>query len=256
MSNNENNPFANQSGNFGLPGDYFQKSARSIFNKIEWEDEHKAYPGLLSLRGKHGFLVPVHYFEHGEEKLEFLNYPTLASVSKQNSFSVPEGYFEGAEMKEFLNVMTDQSDELAGLAVLSAIEKKNSFVVSDDYFAVNEKLLTTYLQSNKSARLFDLFFSRASYVAAALFVMSLGLWLYSMYVRPVNQMQDCGTMACVDKADLVKARNLENLDSDELYELVNPGDLEKTLDNKTNKPTKHVDSSQNVPLTDELIDDI
>jgi hypothetical protein len=61
FENNENNGGPN---NFGLPEDYFKKSAGSIMNKIEWLEEHKAYPNLTGLKKESGFVVPALYFEN------------------------------------------------------------------------------------------------------------------------------------------------------------------------------------------------
>jgi hypothetical protein len=259
MSTEENNQFNLGSENFGLPGDYFERSAASIVNKIEWTEEHKAYPHLLALRNKKVFALPSGYFAGSASRLELLDFPVLLALPKQQTFKTPSNYFDTAEVSVLSKAMREETDELAAFSRLHSIRKQNPFSVDETYFTVNEKLLTTLLEpDHKPARIIDLFFSRTSYVAAALLMIGLGLWLYSIYVRPVQQQQDCGTMACVDKTDLLKARNLEGLDNDELYELVNPKELEKKLETGSQGPvnSRQTDSSARDGAMDELIEEI
>ena len=77
--NNENNSFNSEPNNFGLPQGYFQNSANSIINKIEWVDEHKEFPFLAKLKKESGFVVPQKYFSDNETKLELLEFPKLFS---------------------------------------------------------------------------------------------------------------------------------------------------------------------------------
>ena len=112
---NEHIPFNNEPGNFGLPGGYFQKSATSIFNKIEWQEEHKDFPKLTELKHQntnYGFNVPVEYFAKSAEHFENLRYPALFSLKRNSGFSVPADYFEQAEVNELGKVLSDAKDEL------------------------------------------------------------------------------------------------------------------------------------------------
>lgn len=258
MSTGQNNQFEHNEGNFGLPDDYFKKSANSIINRIAWEEEHHVFPALLKFKDKSGFTLPPGYFENNEHKLELTEVPTLQAISKTNPFKVPEGYFNQLEVSQLSTVMLDAPDELTAFKTLASVKKQNNFHVDEAYFEVNEKLLITLLKPEKSARIIDLFFSRSSYVAAAMLVTALGLWLYSIYIHPAQELKDCGTMACVDRVDLIKNKNLENLDNDELYELIDAGELEKKLDIKKAEPgTKQKrDSSINDFSVDELLDEI
>lgn len=256
MSGDINNQNNGENSSFGLPDGYFERSAGSIINKIEWQEEHKEFPRLVAIRDKSVFTLPGEYFSHHATDLELLDFPKLLSLKKDSGFSVPPAYFSEAEVKELASVMNQNSAESDGHTTLASIEKINCFRVSEDYFETNARLLNTLLKPERSARIVDLFFARKAYVAAALLFMCLGLWLYSIYLRPVVESADCGTIACLDKADLVKAGDLENLDNEDLYELVNSGELEKKLEapKSTEKKFKTDSSSDN--LIDYLPEDL
>lgn len=254
---NEDNRLNNAQGNFSLPGDYFQKSAQAIVNKIEWTDEHKTYPRLAYLKGGSGFIVPDHYFQANETKLELLLYPNLFSINRQTGFVQPESYLEQSELRELGNVLIANDDELDNFVNLNALTKQNNFKVDEDYFAVNQARLQALLQEEKTARVFNLFGFKLSYAVAALLVVALGFWTYSYYFKTVEA-QDCGTMACIDKTDLVNSRNLETMDDDELFELVDPKTLEQQINaNKTiKKQAVKTDSSLKDMATEDLLDEL
>jgi hypothetical protein len=250
----ENNNLNNEPNEFGLPGNYFERSAGSIINKIEWLDEHKEFPRLAELKNKQGFIVPANYFETCENKLELINYPTLLKQHKQTGFEVPANYFEEAETLELSKVF-DDTQELSGFKVLSSLKKENPFTIKENYFDQSQKQI---LEANtKTARVIGLFSARTLYsAAAAVAAIVIGIWIYSYYFAPVVT-GDCGTLACVDKNDIVKSKSLENLDDDQLYEIVDTKKLEEKLEKKEDKKEKkHADTSLNNISTDDLMDEI
>lgn len=255
--NNENNSFKSEPNDFGVPRGYFQNSANSIINKIEWVDEHKEFPFLSKLKKESGFIIPEAYFNNNETKLELLEFPILFSLNKINGFKTPENYFETLEEKQTIEFFTDNEGENS-FEKLNAIPKQNSFKVDENYFADFEnKIKNTLLNAKKGAKVIKLFSPKMYYAAAAVLTITLGLWIYSQYFK-VEELKDCGTIACLDKADLVKAKNLENIDNDELYELVDTKKLEEKLENKiTNKTNKKdVDTSLKNVSTEDLLDEI
>lgn len=255
--NNENKNFNSEPTNFGLPRGYFQNSANSIFNKIEWIEEHKEFPALEKLKKQSGFIVPDGYFTDNENKLELINYPTLNSLNKINVFKTPVNYFEGLEEKLFVQSYIDSEFE-SSFKKLNVIPKQNNFKVDEDYFISLEKKVTTaLLNEKKGGRVVKLFSPKMYYAAAAVLTITLGLWFYNHYFK-VDEVKDCGTLACVDKIDLLKTKNLESLDNDQLYELVDTKKLEEKLENKSNSKTnkKDVDTSLKNVSTDELLDEI
>ncbi len=257
MSKNpENNDQNEQPNNFGLPDGYFDRSAASIVNKIEWVEEHKEFKHLSSLKKETGFSVPENYFDKLEEDLELMAYPNLLSRKKDPGFSVPQNYFEEAEVNELGKVLLTAENEISSLDKLNAIKKENSFSVDENYFSDSEKRIISAL--NNEAKVINLFKPKVMFSAvAAVLTLVLGLWIYNQYFKTVTS-KDCGSLACLDKKDLLKGKSLESLDNDELYELVNTKKLEEKLDKKSEKRsgTQNTDTSLKNVSTDELLDEI
>lgn len=246
----ENNP-SNGEENFSLPEGYFQRSAASLTNRIEWIEEHKSFPALNAARKNNVFSLPEGYFQSSGERLGLLDNPLLASLQRLNSFSVPENYFADAEFTLLSRLLGDEDISLL------PFQKQSPFTVKPGYFAENEQRLKTRLeQKNHGARVIRLFGSRTWMAAAALLLLALGFWLYRFYMTPAS-VKDCGTMACIDKQDLLKSKSIENLESDELYELVNSAQLEQELEKKSGGTlnTKQKDTTP-VDVDDDLLDEI
>jgi hypothetical protein len=246
----ENMQFDKEGSRFGLPEGYFQQSARSVVNKVEWLEEHKAYPLLGSLGRKSLFQVPGGYFMAAGQKLELLNYPALAALKKQRAFTVPKGYFEELEVSLLAKAMNGETPDFIKLP------KQESFRVQETYFAENAaRLEQQLLKQNKGARVISLFGSRTARIAAAILTIALGTWLYRVYT-PGPATGDCGTIACLDRQELLKSKALESLETDELYDLVNSKKLEKQLENKAAAPQKNKVDSLDDETMDDLMDEI
>jgi hypothetical protein len=255
--NNENNHLNSEPDNFGLPQGYFQNSANSIVNKIEWVEEHKNFPALEKLKKQSGFIIPNDYFVNNENKLELIEFPKLSALNKINAFKTPANYFNELEEKQFVHFFNENDLEILG-EKLSTIPKQANFKVKKNYFDSSaEKISNSLLNEKKGGKLIKLFSPKIYYAAAAILTITLGLWFYNHYFL-VAETKDCGTLACVDKADLLKTKNLENLDNDQLYELVDTKKLEEKLENKTNNTTKNedIDTSLNNVSVDDLLDEI
>ncbi len=249
MSGSNHNQAGNSNENFGLPDGYFKRSAGNIMNRIEWEDEHKEFPVLTSLKGENGFVVPSGYFSGNETHLELLEYPTLVSASKKHGFAVPAHYFEEAEILEYSKNFVETDHELEGLERLTALPKRNNFSVSNDYFEVNAKLLASLLEHRRETRIVDLFFSRTAYVAAAMLMLALGLWIYSVYFTPAPR-PDCGTLACVDRNEIFQSKVVESFSDDDLMEAVDASDLEMKLNGNEQSNPIIGDSNLNLQKND------
>jgi hypothetical protein len=250
----ENNDKDGSQENFGLPGDYFQKSASSIFNKIEWLEEHKPYPQLSKHKNVPGFIVPANYFESSEAVLELAAYPELLRLRKESGFTVPENYFEELEISELAKVMKDKANELEEFSALNAVQKVNPFVVKEDYFPRSEQTITAKINQKESGgKIIQLFSARTWYsAAAAALLVTFGLWWYNQYFSVKTK--DCGSLACVDQAEIQKARNqaLESLDEDELYKMVDVKKLEENLQKEEEQDKKKESDS----LDEDIIDNI
>ena len=247
----ENKQFEKEGSRFGLPEGYFQQSARSVVNKVEWLEEHKPYPVLASLGHKNPFGIPAGYFNGAAQHLELLNYPALAAVKKQQAFAVPAGYFEELEVAALATVITDEEP------VFVLPPKQEPFRVPDAYFAEKAaRLEQRVLKQNKQGRVIRLFASKVTRMAAAaLFVMALGTWLYRVYA-PAAETGDCGTIACLERRELLKSKALESMETEELYDLVNSKKLEEKLQNKEKAPAVQAPDTIEDELIDELPDEI
>ena len=246
----ENNDYQGPN-NFGLPEGYFENSAGSILNKIECIEELKEFKNLSLLKKENNFVVPENYFANSDVRFELFDYPKLLRLKKVNPFIVPENYFESNATK--LNT-SDSENELFGFEKLSLIEKQNSFTVSENYFVKSEQKITSALI--KEAKLIRLFSTKAWYsAAAAVLTITLGLWIYTQYFKVADN--DCTTLACITKAELMKTKNLENIDNDDLFELVDTKKLENNLDGSSdNKESKKKSDSLKDVSVDDLPDGI
>lgn len=209
---------------FGLPQGYFEQSARLVLNRVEWLEEQQAFPGLVPLQKDKAFAVPFGYFERNRE---LLPYPALLALKKQQPFALPPGYFEAAEISALAKALKDEAP------VLAFIPKQQPFKVEDAYFAGKAAQLQHMLSAPAApARILPLFSQKTwRLAAAAMLVAALGFWIYQAN-RPVEELKDCGTIACIDRLELLKSRSIESLDADDLYDLVNSNALEKKLQDK------------------------
>lgn len=248
----ENNQMGGEPGGFSMPPGYFDRLAGQVLLRVEWEKEQQAYPQLLRLRNKAVFALPDDYFQKNVCRLELTPYPGLRRMSGSTGMSVPHDYFAENEPR----LMAALSEENTPL--LKLMPKVGGFAVPPDYFERNAERLgqALHVPEQKRARVILLRApKRVMWAAAALLFLVIGVWAYRMWwIRPADQ--DCGTIACVDKKDLLKARVLDNLETDELYELVNSEKLEQKL--KDEVTAKAADSSlgDGDQVLDELMDGI
>lgn len=217
---NVNNNEPNKSTKFGLPHDYFHKNTTSIVNKIEWLEEHKAFPLLNSTKNNAAFKIPENYFSKNTIKSELLITPFLQEINKQNPFKTTENYFERNEVNLKINSI--------GILKNRQQKKHNSLKIS--------------------------------YAIAALLILTLGFFIYTTIFNK-NEFKNCGSLACIDKTELLKTNHLENIENDELYELVDQKKLEEKLKNKLDEKSiqlnkNNLDSDINNYHQQEFLDEI
>jgi len=207
MSATNNNSINNDESSFGLPENYFQRSERSILNKAEWLDEHAELTRLSQLKTRlnssyYGFDFPLDYFTTFHSRAELLPFSNLHLISKANNFKVPEGYF----------------DELNSKLVLTSIQKtsKQNKGFSNHFFSKNNHPLSI-------AR------KRVSLAIAAVLLISFGFWIIQSTKQKID-LSECNSLACLEKQTILNNLNELNFENDELYELVNPQDLQEELD--------------------------
>jgi hypothetical protein len=188
-------------GMFGAPGDYFDKSAALIRNKIECMDELELYPLLLKNKKVPGFTTPAGYFD---EPLFVQLYPKLSSLYNHLPVAAPQNYFERSEKQIKL--------------LISPPARLDEYQRSDDTARVRTKVIWLYRK-------------KVIFAAAAILLITAGFAIYQDYFIS-EQRSGCETIACIEKKVLLRTKNLERLENEELYELVDPEELMINLENK------------------------
>ncbi len=223
---------------FSMPQDYFSDSSGTILNKLVWLEEHKVYPFLSALQKETGFCIPDHYFEHQRIQTELLPYPHLTNrFGEESGFLIPPHYFETATVI---------------YPHLDGLPKANVFAVPDTYFEHTAEGLKP-----REARVIGLWTRRISYSIAALLVWALGIWLFQSLSVTKNTKEDCGTLACIDKKDILESNDLQSVDEEHLYDLVNVKALEEKLKEEDLKNTKSTTTdSVLLNAADDAMDDL
>lgn len=243
-SNEENNEPNKESNPFSLPGDYFNSFSKKMMLKIELVEELKEFALLSSIDKKLPFITPENYFE---TKAELLEYPVLMALKNKAAFRVPENYF--ASSVEKIRLSIELSEELNTYPSLAAIDKQVSFVTPERYFetltqVLNQKTSTNASSDNTYGKIIHLVFNKkTAYAIAATLVISLGLYLYN--AKTLIAGNDCNTIACLDRNEILIANQLNNFDEDALMEIVNTEALSKNLNNKLKEENKKTDNQKN-----------
>jgi hypothetical protein len=234
--NEENNkPNKNENNPFSLPEGYFGSFAQKMMHKIEVAEELKEFKLLSSIDKKLPFITPGNYFANSEVKNELAIYPKLTEVKKENAFVVPQLYFESSA--KAIENKIGSAEELKAYPALYSIGKENSFTTPQNYFedfspTVREKLVDGHPYSHRDeedgiVRILHIVFSKkTAYAIAAMLVISLGLYFYNSGEETVT---NCGTLACLDKTEILKSNQVTNMDEESLMKLVDPEKLSKNL---------------------------
>jgi hypothetical protein len=235
LESENSNEIPKKNDGFSMPENYFSLSAQHLLAKIAWLEEHKDFPILSSINKNHGFSAPPLYFEQSGNRFELLPYKLLSNKElKKMPLSIPDAYFE----KELLDTPT-----------LSAIEKQQAFTVPETYFENNASRLYP------KTKIISLFSKQVMYSIAALLVVCLGIWLIQAY-SSTEIKGDCGTLACIDKTDLLKSNTMQSLDDDHLYDVVNAKALEEKLKGKNDTNKELANDSVVNDILDEQLDEL
>ncbi len=241
--NHDNNSDSNEENPFSLPEGYFNAFSKKMMLKIELADELKEFKVLSGIDKKLPFVTPENYFSETasatESKAELSAYETLVSIKKQNAFAVPELYFErSAKAIEHKIVL---AEELKAYPTLNNIKKENVFGVPQNYFdnvsySVREQILVSVNSQPVLGRVIQLVFNkRTAYALAAMLVLSLGLYFYTAN----NEVSgNCNGLACLDKSEILKSSQINNMDEESLMKLVDPEKLSKNLESSETDATK------------------
>ena len=222
----------NHTSGFSLPEDYFSNSAKALQNRMEWLEEHKAFPALKMAWRKSVFEIPQGYFEKASVTTELLPYRQLQSQQGKFTFVQPN------ELD--LNIASIR---------LEKYKSHTTLEVPTHYFENNKVKLMALQTPGVEAKVISLRLRRFSFAAAAALLISSGWWAFSYFNRP-EQPADCGGIACVDRNEVLQVKNLELLDDDQLLDVVNASALEKALQKNETKTS----TSDSVDADDELLD--
>jgi hypothetical protein len=165
----------------------------------------------------HGFSLPPGYEESTRKKIsdrilnleEIRDCKNLSDLHGIHFFITPDHYFE-------------ETTEVRSVISVLQHDKGTSFVLPEDYFLEKNYTLPS------AAKVIS-FRGLATWAAAALLVLSAGFWIWTAY-KPVPQEVDCETLACVERADVLKSGELENLNDDDLLQLINDEEIDKSFD--------------------------
>lgn len=233
--------------------------------KIELLDEIKTFKTLSAIEKKYPFEIPESYFENSlrtiEIQNELLSYEKLVSVKKQNNFSTPDAYFETGALV-FKN-KTELLDELNSYRILNSLSKQHVFELPESYFEnLNHSILekTSGKFATGAGRVIHFVFNkRTLYAIAASLVLSLGTYYFTSKSDELK-INDCTTLACIDRSEILHEVHLSPIDDEALMEMVNADKLrqniEHNLQNSNREKDNDIDIKENYILENTDINDI
>ena len=258
MSDQINNPENTADDAFALPEGYFANAANKLRDKIACMEELSEFPVLSGIEKHSGFDLPEFYFEKSAQKLENIPYTNLTGLKKEAGFIVSDGYFETNSLAIHAAIEGNDEDVVNRLKRFG-IDRENAFTLPTNYFEDKQNTLRAIGMpaQKKQGKVVRLYFLRAGMAAAAILLITFGLKYFKTEEKQIVP-DDCGTLACIERRELLKSKQIENLDDEELLEIVNPKTLEQSLKDKGSKINNHgtKDSAKLDQTTDELLDEI
>jgi hypothetical protein len=224
---------------FTLPDGYFDILPNRISARIESQGELKEFAFLSGIPKEQKFETPADYFEVAANDLECLF--EVSSVPQFEKAKEPkleqahlEDYFAALDRKMVERL--EAADELKDYAKLRSIDKKNNFAFDPEYFEtiadrVKER---KYAEVNRQPSFIEKIFAHILRPKMALsysMVMIIGaavVWFYLGSQEKVIS-GDCKTLACLEKNELLNEQNMNDFDSENLYEMVDVEDLDRQI---------------------------
>jgi hypothetical protein len=245
MKNNEHNfdkdpnlPFDENGKNpFGMPSDYFASFEDKLKKKMESENELSDFPLLSSTQKINSFKIPTNYFSKSENAIEqateLANYPELQSFQKPVFADLEADYIQ--QLNASIQDKVELVDELKAYSTLYALSKVHSFVVAENYFEVlplrvKERIhVTRKPKASAIETVLDFIFGKKlalSFGLAAIICVSI--YFYQSSKKGI-ELNNCQTLACLEKQDILNDKSINNFDDDQLMDLVNVKSLDKQL---------------------------
>jgi hypothetical protein len=226
---------------FALPEGYFKNLPDRLINKIEVNDELQQFSLLPLISKQTAFSVPEDYFNSKENSLEYQfelsSLKELDKIKGALNEKNKEVYFEILDKK--LAGKIEIAEELEEFKVLASVEKRNNYIVNPDYFEtvadrIKEKKYSEINRPSVMERLIQFIFKPQVVLAySVIFILAIGLTLD--YNNPDSVVsEDCKTLACLEKNELLNEQNMSDFDEDNLYEEVDVNILDKQLSTEAN----------------------
>lgn len=246
---NEPNLPSNENGKnpFGMPSNYFAAFEDKLKKKMELDNELSEFPLLTSIQKINSFEAPTNYFTKSknaiEHAVELASFQKLQNIKTLNFVDLEDDYVK--QLNTALLGKIELVDELKSYSILYVLDKVNSFIVSYNYFenlhlSVKEKIHTKkHSTISKFDRVFDFVFGKKLALSFGLtFVVGLSIYFYQDSKNSLTT-NDCQTLACLEKQDVLNDKSINNFDDEQLMDLVDIKSLDKQLKTQT-------------PLTDTL----
>lgn len=249
MKNNEHNfdndpkfPFDENGKNpFGLPSDYFSSFEDKLKKRLENENELSEFPLLSSIAKINSFSTPDNYFSISQNKLEhaaeLASYISLLSIKQQVFSELDKNYVDA--FKESLQSKIELVEELKAYNVLYTLNKEKSFIVPDNYFEDLSLRIKDRIHVAKQANVslldnvLDFLFGKKFALSFGL-VIVIGLSIFFYQISKSNvELNDCQTLACLEKHDILNDKSISNFDEEQLMDLVDVNSLGKQLQKET-----------------------
>lgn len=250
---------------FGMPSDYFNSFEDKLKKRLEAENELVEFPLLSSISKTNTFSLPENYFSQSElaleHKTELADYKKLSSIPTAKFKTIDTEYEQ--TLLTSIKYRVEVIEELKPYFTLYAIDKTNPFTVNEDYFEniadnVKEKIFSTKTQqSSVFETIIDFVFGKKMAYAFGLALMCVLGILYFNKTTTIST-NDCKTLACLEKNEIVNHNLINNFDDEQLFDLVNI----KTLNTQLNNTTAKTDSTQKEEYildnvnTDQLIEEL
>jgi hypothetical protein len=230
---------------FVVPGGYFESFAAILINKIEALEELREFATLSNIDKKTVFSVPENYFNSIENILEkeseLEEFSVLNSISKQVLKPLSTQYTD--ELKASIIRKAKIADELKEYKTLYAIDKQNNFTVAPGYFdsVADDVKERVYANNDQKTSIFERILEIilkpkiAFAYSIAILLIAGSAWYFNRNTHTMieGSSGDCKTLACLEKNELLKEKNIRDFDEDNLYEMVDVEQLDKQLTGKT-----------------------
>lgn len=248
---------------FGMPSNYFQAFEDKLKRRLEAESELKECPLLSSISKESVFAVPTDFFTTSEQVveqcLELSAYPALNSLEKSRMPDLEDSY--SLALVELLEYRVSVLEELKPYEKLYMLDKVNAFTVNGDYFdSIADRVKTAiYAQPDAPVSVLDrlwivLFGGRTAWAFGLALIVGLAVY-FNGKEKQLTDSNDCKTLACLERSEILDSKAITNLDEEQLMDLVDVNSLKKQLNLDVSQQDSLTSDTQMQDISDdELLD--